>query len=119
MTAEGPTPFRVLLRLRTRPGAGPAFERDWQAGADVIADQADNLGQWLARSTEDPDTYYVVSDWTDEASFRSYERSAVHAEHLTRLRPHRTDGEMWTMSVVRSMRPGAAAPSLTGGQGSA
>ncbi len=109
--AAGPaTPFRVFLRLRTNPGTGAAFERDWQLGANVIAGRPDNLGQWLARSTEEPDTYYIVSDWTDEASFRSYERSVVHAEHLSRLRPHRTDGEMWTTSVVRTMWPGTAAP---------
>lgn len=92
--------FRVLLRMRTRPGAGVAFERAWRSGADVIASQADNLGQWLARDTEDADVYYVISDWTDEASFRSYEHSAVHAEHLARLRPHRANGEMSTMSVI-------------------
>jgi len=105
MPAESLPAFRVFLRLRTHPGAGPALERAWLLGADLIAAQPDNLGQWLARDTEDPDTYYVVSDWTDEARFRSYERSTLHAEHLARLRPHRTGGEMWTMSVVRS-RPG-------------
>lgn len=99
-------PFRVLLRLRTRPGAGAAFERDWQLGADLIGGQAGHLGQWLARGAEDPQTYYVISDWADEASFRGYEHSAVHAEHLARLRPHRTEGEMWTMSVLRSMPAG-------------
>jgi heme oxygenase (mycobilin-producing) len=111
MTSESPAPlFRVFLRLRTRPGAGPAFERAWQPGADLIAGQTGNLGQWLARSTEDPDTYYVVSDWADEAGFRSYERSTVHAEHRARLRPHRADGEMWTMSVVRSVPGGTPVP---------
>lgn len=109
--AEGcPLPFRVFLRLRTRPGEGPAFERAWRFGADLIAGQTDNRGQWLARSTEDPDTYYVISDWTDEPSFRSYERSTVHAEHLARLRPHRAEGEMSTMSVIRSMPRGTSMP---------
>lgn len=119
MAAESTAAFRVFLRLRTRPGGGPAFERAWQLGADLIAVQTDNLGQWLARGVECPDTYYVVSDWTDEASFRSYERSTLHVEHLARLRPHRTEGEMWTTSVVQSMprrtprpadHPGGVAP---------
>jgi len=103
MTAGHLAPFRVFLRLGTRPGAGPAFEQAWQFGANLIAGQGGNLGQWLARGTDDPGTYYVVSDWADEESFRCYERSTVHAEHLARLRPYRTEGEMRTMSVVRSM----------------
>jgi heme oxygenase (mycobilin-producing) len=110
MAAADSAPFRVLLRIRTCPGAGPAFERAWQLGADLIARQAGHLGQWLAVSTEDPDTYYVVSDWADEASFRSYECGTVHAGHLARLRPHRAAGEMRTMSVLRSMPRGARVP---------
>jgi heme-degrading monooxygenase HmoA len=103
---DGPaSPFRVLLRMRIRPGEGVAFGRAWQAGADVIAGQADNLGQWLARDTEDADTYYVISDWADEASFRAYEHGAVHAEHLARLRPYRAEGEMATMSVLSGVPP--------------
>jgi len=110
MRAGHPAPFRVFLLLCTRPGAGSAFEQAWQFGADLIAGQAGNLGQWLARGTDDPCTYYVVSDWADEESFRSYERSPVHAEHLARLRPYRTEGEMRTMSVVRSMSRGIPVP---------
>jgi heme-degrading monooxygenase HmoA len=105
MQAGDLAPFRVCLRLRTCPGSGPAFERAWDLGAGLIAGQAGHLGQWLARSTQDAATYYIVSDWADEESFRAYERSTVHAEHLARLRPHRAEGEMWTMSVVRSVLP--------------
>lgn len=99
--------FRVLLRMRIHPGSGPAFERDWRDGAERISAQRANLGQWLARSTEEADVYYVVSDWTDEASFRAYERSDAHQEHLRTLRPHRADGSMSTMAVLAAV-PGAA-----------
>jgi heme-degrading monooxygenase HmoA len=92
--------FRVFLRVRTRPGAGPAFESSWRSGADRIAGEPANLSQSLARSSEEPDTYYVFSDWTDEPSFRTYEKSALHADHLARLRPHRAGGDMWTMEVL-------------------
>jgi heme-degrading monooxygenase HmoA len=96
--------FRAFLRMRVRPGEGPDFERAWNVGADTIAAQPAHLGHSLARATEDPDTYYVTSDWTDEASFRVYEHSSVHAEHLARLRPYRVEGEMWTMSVLVGAR---------------
>jgi heme-degrading monooxygenase HmoA len=97
------TAFRVLLRMRCHPGRGADFEQAWQEGAALIAAQDANHGQWLARSTEDPATFYVVSDWTDEPAFRAYEHSAVHQEHLARLRPFRADGEMTTMDLVHSV----------------
>ncbi|RSM44883.1 antibiotic biosynthesis monooxygenase [Amycolatopsis balhimycina DSM 5908] len=94
------TVFRVLLRMRVRPGSGPAFERDWRAGATRIATRPASVGQWLARGTDEEEVYYVVSDWTDEASFREYERSEAHQQHLRRLRPYRMDGSMSTMDIV-------------------
>ena len=105
MAASSPAPFRVFLRLRTRPGSAQAFEQAWNLGADLIAGQAGSRGQWLARGTEAADTYYVVSDWADEESFRCYERSSAHAGHLARLRPYRAAGEMWTMAVLRDIPP--------------
>jgi heme-degrading monooxygenase HmoA len=101
------TAFRVLLRMRVQPGSGAAFERDWQEGAARISTQRTNISQWLARSSEDEEVYVVVSDWTDEESFRDYERSEAHQQHLERLRPHRKDGTTHTMTVVATV-PGAA-----------
>jgi heme-degrading monooxygenase HmoA len=95
--------FRVLLRMRIRPGAAAAFERDWRDGAARVSAQRASVAQWLARSADEAEVYYVVSDWTDEASFRDYERSDVHQQHLRRLRPHRVDGSMSTMAVLAAV----------------
>ena len=98
--------FRVFLRMRIQPGHGLAFERDWREGADRISAQRASVGQWLARSTEEDDVYYVISDWTDEQSFRAYERSETHQQYLRRLRPHRVDGSMSTMALLAAVPAG-------------
>ncbi|MCO1580340.1 antibiotic biosynthesis monooxygenase [Crossiella sp. SN42] len=95
--------FRVLLRMCTHPGRAGEFEAAWHAGADIITTQPGNLGQWLARSSEEEGVYYITSDWTDEDTFRRYERSETHLAHRRRLHPFRSSGSMTTMTVLRAM----------------
>ena len=45
----------------------------------------------------------VLSDWTDEASFRQFEHSADHATNRSDLQPFRLGGSMMTMDVVRRL----------------
>lgn len=95
--------FRVVLRMNTLPGHAKEFEREWVAGAGLIAEEPANLGQWLSKSTDEEDVYYIVSDWTDEPRFREYERSARHLTHRSRLHPFRASGSMTTMNVIHEM----------------
>jgi heme-degrading monooxygenase HmoA len=101
--------FRVMLRMQATPGQEAEFERVWAAGAEIIAREPASRGQWLARSAEEGGVYYIVSDWTDELAFRTYERSARHRQHRSRLHPYRASGSMTTMNVLRHMvaAPGA------------
>jgi heme-degrading monooxygenase HmoA len=100
-------PFRVMLRMHIRPGAEEDYERTWLKVGKAITDHPANIGQWLLRSNEEEGVYYIVSDWTDEARFREFERSDAHLEHRKQLHPYRTGGAMWTMRVVFQIR-GAA-----------
>jgi heme oxygenase (mycobilin-producing) len=102
---SAPGVFRVLLRMETLPGAEAEFERQWAAGAALIAAEPANIGQCLARGDEEH-VYYIVSDWTDEERFREYERSERHRDHRSRLHPYRAAGSMATMQVVSEL-PGA------------
>ena len=109
-TAQRPEPataYRVLLRMQVKPGQDDQFVRAWCSGAATIAAEAAQLGQSLSRSDTEPGVYYIVSDWTDEASFRDYERSDRHQEHRARLHPYRESGSMSTMTVV-AVRPADA-----------
>jgi heme-degrading monooxygenase HmoA len=102
--------FRVLLRMQLHPGMGEQFEQAWSSIGHQVTDHPANLGQWLSRSAEEPDVYYIVSDWTDEPSFREFEHGPEHLAHRTRLHPFRSGGSMSTMNVVYAM-VGAAAGS--------
>lgn len=96
--------FRVMLRMRIRPGAEEEFERTWLTIGKAVTDHPANIGQWLLRGDEDEPVYYIISDWTDEPRFREFEHSAEHLEHRKQLHPYRTGGEMWTMRPVFQMR---------------
>jgi heme-degrading monooxygenase HmoA len=94
------TAFRVTLRMEVHPGMGPGFVQAWHDGAAVITSQPANLGQWLSRSADEPDVYYIVSDWDDEPGFRAYEHSDEHLVHRGKLHPYRATGSMSTMHVL-------------------
>jgi heme-degrading monooxygenase HmoA len=96
--------YRVLLRMQVVPGQEPQFERAWRAGAHTIAQEPANVAQWLSRSDDEPNVYYIVSDWRDESSFRAYETSERHRLHRARLHPYRSSGSMTTMTVLAAER---------------
>jgi heme-degrading monooxygenase HmoA len=92
--------FRVMLRMQIKPGMGADFERVWREVGDSVTAHPANLGQWLSRSVEEEDVYYIVSDWVDEPRFREFEHSDRHIEHRQLLHPYRSGGSMTTMHVV-------------------
>lgn len=105
--------FRVMLRMRIKPGMEDDFEKVWRDVGDSVTSHPANLGQWLSRAaTEDTEAdgsvYYIVSDWVDEPRFREFETSDRHLEHRQKLHPYRSGGSMTTMSVVAHL---TAAPS--------
>ncbi|MEJ3750553.1 antibiotic biosynthesis monooxygenase family protein [Actinomycetes bacterium KLBMP 9797] len=100
--------FRVLLRFEIRHGMAADFEQVWLSIGSVITDHPANLGQWLARATDEENVYYVISDWVDEPRFREFEHSEAHLEHRKKLHPFRTGGAMHTMTVVYALTGAAA-----------
>lgn len=111
MAGEGSTAFRVVLRMRIKPGMADDFERVWLEIGDSVTSHPANIGQWLSRADdedEDEDgVYYIVSDWVDEPRFREFETSERHLAHRQKLHPYRSGGSMSTMHVVAHL-PGAA-----------
>ncbi|MFD4143377.1 NAD(P)-binding domain-containing protein [Streptomyces sp. NPDC058572] len=111
--AETPL-FRVILRMEIQPGTQDAFEKTWWEVGSAIARQPANRGQTLSRTTEgDRSVYYVVTDWADEASFRTFELSPAHVEHRRRLGKYRTHGEMTTTQTVYDIPPAPRPDSIT------
>jgi heme-degrading monooxygenase HmoA len=92
--------FRVMLRMHIHPGMELDFERTWYAVADVVSSHPANIEQWLMHSAEEPGIYFIVSDWLDEAGFRSFEHSDEHVNHRTKLHPFRSAGSMTTAHIV-------------------
>lgn len=103
MGAARTAPFRVMLRMEVKPGLERAFEDAWVSGAAAIDAEAANLGQWLSKSADEEAVYFIVSDWTDEASFRAYEQTDRHSEHRTRLHPFRVRGSMSVSHVLHQL----------------
>ncbi|MCW2691168.1 MAG: Heme-degrading monooxygenase HmoA [Mycobacterium sp.] len=93
-------PFRVMLAMEVAPELETEFERAWREGTAVIASHPANLAHWLSKSTGQDHLYYIVSDWTDEESFRAFERSDAHLAHRAKLHPYRSGGSFHTMRVL-------------------
>jgi heme oxygenase (mycobilin-producing) len=98
--------FRVLLRTHVQSGKEDEFEGVWTDVASAIGRQPANLGQWLMRSAGEPNVYYILTDWADEAQFRTFERSEDHVGHRARLKPYRSGDSMTAMHVVRALDEG-------------
>ena len=92
--------FRVLLQMDVPLMRAAEFEAAWSDVATSVAANPANLGQALMRSGEHPCRYHVLSDWTDETAFRSFERSAEHVGHRARLARYRSGVVMTTMHIV-------------------
>jgi heme-degrading monooxygenase HmoA len=95
--------FRVLLEMHVTPAHAAEFEAAWSDVARSVSANPANLGQALMRSCDRPGQYHVLTDWTDEAAFRSFERSAEHVGHRARLAPYRTGVTMTTTHIVAEL----------------
>ncbi|MGB3442579.1 MAG: antibiotic biosynthesis monooxygenase [Actinophytocola sp.] len=113
MARDSGAVFRVMLRMLIKPGMAAEFERVWLEIGDSITSHPANLGQWLARASNEDGAedrvYYIVSDWVNESRFREFETSDRHLEHRKKLHPYRSGGSMSTMRVIAHL-PGVASP---------
>jgi heme-degrading monooxygenase HmoA len=98
--------FRVMLRMQIKPGHAGDFERVWCEVGESVTSHPANLGQWLSRSADEEDVYYIVSDWVDEPRFREFETSERHLRHREKLHPYRSGGSMTVMHVVAHLPGG-------------
>ncbi|MDJ1138236.1 NAD(P)-binding domain-containing protein [Streptomyces iconiensis] len=110
MEAPSRPSFRVMLRMEIHPGTSTEFERVWWEVGSGIAREPANRGQSLVRSVEDENTYYVITDWADERSFRAFELSEAHVENRRRLQPYRAGGEMTLTRTVHELPPTREGP---------
>ncbi|MHA6763607.1 antibiotic biosynthesis monooxygenase family protein [Streptacidiphilus sp. PAMC 29251] len=100
--------FRVMLQMRIHPGQADDFVAEWRSGTEAVTGHPANLGQWLARSSSEADTYYIVSEWVDETGFRAFENSGAHLRHRERLHAFRSSATFATMQVVEYIEGAAA-----------
>jgi heme-degrading monooxygenase HmoA len=105
MPADGQL-FRVLLRLQINQGMARDFEQTWPRIGNAVTAHPANRGQWLLRGADEPATYYIMSDWTDEDQFRAFEHSPAHLEHRKLLGRYRCAVSMTTMHVVYNLPAG-------------
>ncbi|KUO15326.1 antibiotic biosynthesis monooxygenase [Streptomyces dysideae] len=99
--------------MEIHPGREREFEETWLKVGDAVTGNPGNLAQWLLRGEAgekeaEGSVYYIVSDWTDEPSFRAFESSEAHVRHRELLHPYRGAGSMMTMNMVYALRGAGA-----------
>ncbi|CAI4166197.1 antibiotic biosynthesis monooxygenase family protein [Streptomyces albidoflavus] len=101
--------LRVLLRIRVAEGQEERFEELWRAHAETVRSFTDNHGQQLLRTRGERGSYTVLTDWTDEPSFRAFERSPEQQAYLRELWAIRSGGEMQLLDLVHTLSPATPA----------
>ncbi|MFG3233941.1 antibiotic biosynthesis monooxygenase family protein [Streptomyces antibioticus] len=95
--------LRVLLEIRIAPGRESEFEELWRRHAEEVRLLPDNHGQRLYRQAGLDGCYTVLTDWTDEPSFRAFERSDAQQAYLKRLWPMREGGAMSLLEPLHDL----------------
>jgi heme-degrading monooxygenase HmoA len=95
----------VLLQIEVAAGRADEFEELWRAHSTHVNALPDNHGQALLRRTDNPCGFVILTDWTDEDSFRAFERSAPQQEYLKKLWPLRVGGSMALLTTVHELPP--------------
>jgi quinol monooxygenase YgiN len=63
----------VIATVRAKPGKGPELEADFRAWAEVVKQKEPGTLQYtLNRSKEDPDLYYAIELYQDEAAVQAH-----------------------------------------------
>ncbi|MFI9639934.1 FAD-dependent monooxygenase [Micromonospora sp. NPDC051925] len=78
--------IRTMLRVRARPGAEQAVRSAWRTAAAQIGVLPGNLRRDLLLDADDPHTFVVVTEWTDDAALLDYENGPVAARFADALR---------------------------------
>jgi quinol monooxygenase YgiN len=63
----------VIAIVRAKPGKGAELEADFRAWAEVVkAKEPGTLQYTLNRSTENPDLYYAIEAYADDAAVAAH-----------------------------------------------
>ncbi len=72
----------VIATVRAKPGKGPELEEDFRQWAAVVKEkEPGTLMYTLNRSQEDPDLYYAVEQYLDDAAVQ------IHLANFQRRPP--------------------------------
>ncbi|GIG63079.1 hypothetical protein Lfu02_74510 [Longispora fulva] len=102
-TQRNENQVRTVLRMRAREGCETQFETAWRAAAAEISRIPGNLRQELVRDAEDPRTFLITSDWSDQSSLDAFGRSAVRDQLTAVLRDLRESADKNTYHVLHDV----------------
>ncbi|GAB3184987.1 2-polyprenyl-6-methoxyphenol hydroxylase-like FAD-dependent oxidoreductase [Micromonospora palomenae] len=102
--------IRAMCRIRARPGCEDAVAAAWRAVAGQVGELPGNLVQALLRDADDPRSFVVVTEWTDESALRGYENGPVAARFSAAVRPLREPPSADSYQVMRD--PGGPGRSI-------
>ncbi|TMR06720.1 antibiotic biosynthesis monooxygenase [Nonomuraea turkmeniaca] len=90
-------PVRAVLTMAVPPARAEEFELAWQQVASWAREQPGCLRQSLCAADG---AFVITSDWSDEESFRRFERSPEQDELTAGLRRLRTSARMEVQRIL-------------------
>jgi heme-degrading monooxygenase HmoA len=91
---------RATLTMKVEEGHEDAFEAAWREVAAVARSAPGMIRQVLMRSSDEPATFIISSDWESREHFGRFERSPEQDDLTAPLRELRASASMRVDEVV-------------------
>lgn len=91
--------------IQVPEGAGPELEKRFAGRAGVVDEAEGFLGFQLLRPVKGEDRYFVVTQWTDDASYEAWVNGDARAAHKSDRKPVASGTAVLEFEVVLDVAP--------------
>jgi quinol monooxygenase YgiN len=96
--------IRRIVRLRFRKNKAREFLIIFRENCQAIRNFEGCMSLELLQDTDDPNTYFTLSDWKSEAALQKYRRSALFRSTWKKMKPlFRAKAQAWTVTRYISL----------------
>ena len=80
--------IRVMVFAKIKQGEEKAFEQAYAEVTRKVKGTPGHVKDELLRSTKEPDSYILLSEWESKEKFLGWEDAPIHMQTTTPMRPY-------------------------------